>query len=141
MKKIHTLSLATLVVLISFYSKTHAQSTTSVQKKIEQANKQFVKWFNNAQVDSIVSQYHTNACLTGRGCGKKFIQNYYKSETGKYTVKELTTLNVTVNGKNATETGLWKILLSNSTELSGKYSTEWQLINNRWVIFKETVLE
>jgi hypothetical protein len=141
MKKFHTLSLVTLITLISFNLKTHAQSATSVQKKIEQANKQFIKWFNADQPDSIVAQYHVNACITGRGCGKEFIQKYYQGETGKYTFLELNTLNVTVNGKNATETGQWKIQLSNSTELSGKYSTEWQLINNRWVIFKETVLE
>jgi ketosteroid isomerase-like protein len=140
MKKICTLVFIILAVL-ALCSTGYGQTATTVQKHIEQANKQFIKWFNNAQVDSIVSQYHTNACLTGRGCGKEFIQNYYKTETGKYTVRELTTLNVAVNGKNATETGLWKIQFSNSTELSGKYSTEWQLINNRWVIFRETVLE
>jgi hypothetical protein len=41
----------------------------------------------------------------------------------------------------ATETGKWTIQLSNGTELYGKYQTEWQQVNNRWVIFKETVLE
>jgi predicted nucleic acid-binding OB-fold protein len=127
-------------VLICFV-KNYAQTAASVQKNIEQANKQFVKWFNNAQADSIVAQYHTSACITGRGCGKEFLQNYYNAETGKYTFQELTTLTVTVNGKNATETGRWKILLASGVELSGKYSTEWQQVNNRWVIFKETVLE
>jgi hypothetical protein len=140
MKKICTLVIIILTVLI-LCSKGYGQTTTTVQKHIEQANKQFINWFNNALADSIVTQYHTNACITGRGCGKEFIQNYYKSETGKYTFKELTTLNVTVNGKNATETGQWKVQLSNSTELSGKYSTEWLLVNNRWVIFKETIVE
>jgi hypothetical protein len=140
MKKTCTLVFIILTVLI-LCSKGYSQTTATVQKHIERANKQFINWFNSSKADSIVTQYHTNACITGRGCGKEFIQNYYKSETGKYTFKELTTLNVTVNGKNATETGQWKVQLSNSTELSGKYSTEWLLVNNRWVIFKETIVE
>lgn len=141
MKKIHTVSLISLTVLINFYSETHAQTSASVQKKIELANAQFIKWFNSGQADSIVTQYHTNACITGRGCGKEFLQRYYKGETGTYAFKELTTLSVTVNGKNATETGHWRIQLANGAELSGEYNTEWQQVNNRWVIFKETVLE
>ena len=141
MKKIFTTFLVTLAILVAFYSETHAQTAASVQKKIEQANKQFIKWFNAGKADSIVTQYHVNACITGKGCGKEFIQNHYKHEIGTYIVRELTTLTVTVKDNVATETGQWRIQLSNSTELSGKYQTEWQLVNNRWVIFKETVLE
>lgn len=141
MKKINTLSLITLGFLILIYSETHAQTAAAVQKKIEQANNQFIKWFNAGKADSIVTQYHVNACITGKGCGKEFIQNHYKNEVGTYTVRELKTLTVTVKDNVATETGQWRIQLSNSTELSGKYQTEWQQMNNRWVIFKETVLE
>lgn len=141
MKNINTLSLITVGFLIMFYSETSAQATAGVQKHIELANKQFVKWFNTGKADSIVAQYHADACITDRGCGKTFLQNYYQTETGKYIFKELTTLNVTVKDNMATETGQWRIQLTNSTELSGKYRTEWQKVNNRWVIFKETVLE
>jgi hypothetical protein len=140
MKKIFTLSFITLVSLFTF-SEIHAQTAASVQKKIEQANKQFIQWFNSGQVDSILTQYHTNACITGKGCGKEFLKNHYKAETGLYTVRELTTLTVTVKDNVAIENGQWKILLPNGVELSGKYKTEWQQVNSRWVIFKETVLE
>jgi hypothetical protein len=140
MKKIY-LSLITLGVLFIFYSESYGQTAASVQQKIQQANKQFVKWFNSGQADSIVTQYHVNACITGKGCGKEFLQNHYKRETGTYTVREITTLSITLKDNVATETGQWKILLPNGVELSGKYNTEWQQVNNRWVIFKETVLE
>ena len=141
MKKIFILSLITLGILLIFNSESDAQTSASVQKNIEQANKQFVKWFNTAKADSIVAQYHPEACITGRGCGKTFLLNYYQTETAKYTFRELTTLNVTVKGNTATENGKWKILLGNGVELSGKYQTEWQQVNNRWMIFKETVVE
>lgn len=140
MRKIY-LSLVTLGMLLIFYSESQGQTAASVQKKIEQANKQFIKWFNSSQADSIVTQYHVNACITGKGCGKEFLQNHYKNETGAYTVREITTLSVTLKDNVATENGQWKILLPNGVEISGKYMTEWQQVNNRWVIFKETVLE
>lgn len=139
MKKIFTLSL--LVIGMLGFSESSAQTAAIVQKNIEQANKQFVKWFNTAKADSIVAQYHPEACITGRGCGKTFLLNYYQTETAKYTFRELKTVNVTVKGNTATENGQWKILLGNGVELTGKYQTEWQQVNNRWMIFKETVLE
>lgn len=140
MKKLCTVFFITLV-LVAYYSACHAQTTTPVQKKIEHANNQFIKWFNAGKADSILTQYHVNACITGKGCGREFIQNHYKSEIGTYTVRDLTTLSVTVKDNVATETGKWTIQLSNGTELYGKYQTEWQQVNNRWVIFKETVLQ
>jgi len=141
MKKTCLFILITLGLQLTLPSDSNGQTAAAVQKKIEQTNKQFLKWFNNAKPDSIVSLYHPNACMTDRGCGKDFLLKYYQTETSKYTMKELTTLSVTVKDNVATETGQWKILLPNGVELVGKYSSEWQRVNNRWVIFKETVLE
>lgn len=141
MKKISILFLTLLLILLTLYAETIAQPAATVKKAIEQSNKQFIRWFNTGQADSIVNQYHPNACLADGGCGKDYIKNYYVSETGKYKFKELTTLNVTVNGNTATETGHWKLQLSGGTELSGRYQSEWQLVKNKWLILKETILE
>lgn len=141
MKKIFKLTLVSLVLFASSYSTGTAQTSAAVQKTIEQANIRFVRWFNSGKADSIAAQYHTDACISGRGCGKTFILDYYKSETGKYKFNELKTLTVTVKEKLATEIGQWKIILPNGTPLSGKYSTDWEKVNNKWVILKETVLE
>lgn len=140
MKKIHTVSFIILTLLLSSVT-TYAQTASSVQKKIELANRKFVKWFNAGKADSIVSQYHPNACITGKGCGTAFLKSHYAGEIGTYTIKDITTTNVTVDGTRAIERGQWRVMLSNNTVLSGKYESEWQLLNNQWVIFKETMLE
>lgn len=141
MKKISILFLTTTLLLLTLYAETNAQTPAAVKKAIEQANKQFITWFNNGKADSIVTQYHPDACLVDRGCGKEFIKNYYQAESGKYKMKDITTLNVTVKNNTATETGQWKLQLASGHELTGKYSSEWQRVNNRWVILKETILE
>lgn len=140
MKKIH-IAVLIIISLFGTYQIGYAQTAASVQKKIEQANLKFVKWFNAGQADSIVAQYHANACITGKGCGTDFLKNHYRGEIGNYTFKEITTTNVTLDGNKAIERGQWRIMLSNNVELSGKYESEWQQVNNRWMILKETVLE
>lgn len=140
MKKIQTLPCIVITILLG-YATGYAQMPVSVQKKIELANVKFVKWFNSGKADSIVAQYHPNACITGKGCGTAFLKDHFAAEIGTYTFKNITTTDVTVDGNTAIERGQWKIMLSNNTELSGKYESEWQLLNNRWVILKETVLE
>jgi hypothetical protein len=140
MKQICYVALIILGFLIICHSSGYCQTPASVQEKIEKANKQFIKWFNSGQADSVVTQYHVNACITNKGCGREFILKYYQGETGMYTVRELITEQVTLADKIATETGQWKISLANGAELTGKYKTEWQQVNNRWVILKETNL-
>ncbi len=140
MKIICTLLSVAFGILVCLHS-ANCQSPASVKKSIEQANKKFIQWFNTSQADSIITQYHTNACITGRGCGRTTILEYYRAEAGRYTVRDLATDNITLINGIATENGRWKILLANGSELTGKYQTEWQQVNNRWVILKETMLE
>lgn len=139
MKKNHVLRLLAISSLIMFYSESSGQTSASARKSIERANKKFVEWFNAGKADSIVMQYDNNACITEKGCGKTFLTEYYKTETGKYSFRELTTLEVTLKDNVAIETGQWGIVI-NGTQLSGKYRTEWKLVQNQWVILKETVL-
>lgn len=141
MKKILTVATISFSILSISISESAGQTPASVRKQIEQANKQFIRWFNTSKADSIMFQYSANACITDVGCGRKFLQQYYQGEMGKYIVREVATLSVTVKDKIATEEGQWKVLLPNGAELSGKYRTEWLQEDKRWLILKETRLD
>lgn len=138
MKKTVTFSLAATCMLIFLSFEGYSQSVASVRKNIETANKKFITWFNTGKADSIITQYHADACITGKGCGKEIIKGYYKGQSGQYTILEVNTFNVTVNDNLATETGQWKIQLANGTEHTGKYTTVWERVNTTWLILKET---
>jgi hypothetical protein len=142
MKRNSFLSVLIFTVMIlgtTIYSESHAQTSAKAKKTIETSSKNFLRWFNAGKVDSLMTLYTDNACLVGQGCGKEFIQGYYTGETGKYKFKELTVNSVQVNETNAIEKGEWKISFSSGQEIGGEYSTEWKLINNKWLIFKDQV--
>jgi transcriptional regulator with XRE-family HTH domain len=142
MKKISILSTATLsfvLILMTIFSESGAQTTATIKKDVIQSNKNFVAWFNTGQIDSIASLYDKNACLEGRGCGIDFIRSYYKSETHKYKFQELVTSDITTKDDIAIETGTWKLKLPDGFSLSGNYRSEWRHVNNKWVIFKESI--
>lgn len=142
MKKISILSVPTLLLvlaLVTVFSKTEAQSTAEVTKVISQSNKDFVEWFNSGKIDLLASIYADDARLVERGCGKTFIQDYYKSESGKYKFQELITTNISVQDKLVFETGKWTLLMKDGIEVSGNYQAEWQLKDGKWFITKESV--
>jgi len=136
MKKLSALALFVILCSSAGYSQ-----KSSAEKFIERANQKFIKWFNSGKADSIVTQYHPKGCLATGGCGTAVIRNHYRSEVGKYTFRELTTLKVEVKDTVATETGNWRLTLATGNDLSGKYRTEWRKVNAGWVIFREEILE
>lgn len=143
MKKISILSITTLSVILTLmtvYSESGAQTKARVKKDIIQSNSNFIEWFNTGQIDSIVTLYDNDACFEGRGCGKEFIKDYYRVETSRCKFQELNTSNITVNENVALETGSFKIKLPTGLSLSGNYSSEWRLVNNKWVIVKESII-
>ena len=81
MKKITILSIALFAIIFGLSSVTNAikaQSTVKrVEKTIKKSNDDFIKWFNNGEIDLIVELYRYDACLVAKGCGKKYIKNYY----------------------------------------------------------------
>jgi hypothetical protein len=125
--------------LIVFSSSAYAQKN-SVRKYIERSNQQFMKWFNSGKADSILLQYHPSACLASGSCGMASIRDHYRSEVGKYTIRELTTVTVDVKDTIATETGRWILQLASGGELAGNYRTEWRKAKSGWLIFRETIL-
>lgn len=126
-------------ILFLLWTASYAQKNP-VEKFIERSNQQFIKWFNSGKADSIVTQYHRNACLASGGCGTAVIRSHYRSEVGKYTFREITTLKVEVKDTVAMETGRWRLALATGSELTGNYRTEWRKADSRWVIFREEIL-
>ena len=139
MKKISILFITTILMLVVAHLETTAQTTASVKKNVTESNQNFMEWFNNGRLDSLMTLYADNACLEGRGCGKDFVKEYYKVEASQYKIRELVTSEITVKDKTAIETGRWKIELPSGVVLTGGYRSEWQLMNKKWMIVKEAM--
>ncbi|WP_206430283.1 helix-turn-helix domain-containing protein [Flavobacterium ustbae] len=138
MKKISILSLAIIVIVWGFSSLTNqifAQS--KVRNQIEKSNADFVKWFNNGEINSIVNLYSEDACLVSRGCGQDFIKNYYTIESKKFKFTEIKIVNVEVNDTVAIEKGKWSAILSSGQSIGGEYVAEWRYAKDKWVIVSE----
>ena len=143
MKKLSILSVATIAVvftLVTVYSESDAQSITEPKKVVDQFNRNFIKWFNSGDIDSIVKMYGDSACLEGRGCGKEFIKKYYESESALYKFEELVSTDITVKGNVAIESGRFKLNLKTGMALSGNYQSEWQFVDNKWIIVKDMLI-
>ena len=142
MKKITILSIALFAIIFGLSSVTNAikaQSTVKrVEKTIKKSNDDFIKWFNNGEIDLIVELYRYDACLVAKGCGKTYIKNYYQGEFQKYKYTELTIINLTVSDTVAVEKGRWKIRLESGDEIGGEYLTEWRRSDhNKWLMVSD----
>jgi len=142
MKKVSILSATTVVVFLLLFSvctRISAQkSVTDVKNTLEQYNKDFIRWFNTGQIDSLMIQYRDDACIVAKGCGKDFIYNYYKSEATRYKMVDLKTISVSVSDTIAIEKGKWVIRMNYIDLLvEGEYFIEWHLSNNKWLTVNE----
>jgi transcriptional regulator with XRE-family HTH domain len=140
MKKISVLSVMLLAIvfgLVAICSESQAQSTLKVKKVIDESNKNFVRWFNNGQIDSLAGLYRDDACLLSRGCGKTFIKDYYQSESIKYKFKTLSATSVSVCDSIAVEKGQCSIILGTGVVIGGEYLTEWRLTNKKWLMVND----
>lgn len=141
MKKISILSVMIVavvsVILMTIAADTKAQTLAQVKKEIELSNKNFVTWFNAGQVDSIMTQYHQDACVVAQGCGLAFIRDYYTGLSSNYKFKTATVDDVTLSNSMTVAKGKWTISLPGGEELRGEYITEWRLVNKKWMVIKE----
>lgn len=141
MKKISILTIAILAIafgISSLTSETFGQSDSKVKKIIEKTNADFVMWFNNGEIDLLVELYHDDACLVSRGCGKDFIKNYYRIESGKYKFTEIKVTSVSVSDTIAVEKGEWSAILDSGEMIGGEYLSEWRFTNKKWLIVSES---
>jgi len=140
MKKLSILTVifaATVLVLLTVCMDGNAQSETKVRKIISESNKDFVRWFNTGQVDSLITIYRDDACLVGQGCGKSYIRDYYRSQMNAYRFEELGAISISVADSIAVEKGRWIISTYSGGRLSGEYLTEWRRRDKKWQIVND----
>jgi transcriptional regulator with XRE-family HTH domain len=140
MRKISVLTLVlaglvTGLLLISTEGK--AQSASKVEEYIREAAPDFVRWFNNGDIDSLVTLYHEDACILGEGCGKNLIRAHYREQSGFLEFEEMIVTSVTVQRKLALEKGRWTVRLDHGAVLRGEYSTEWKRFGKKWLIVND----
>lgn len=141
MKKISILSLAVFAVafgISSISSDILAQSDSKVKKIIEKNNSNFIEWFNNGQIDSLIELYRNDACLISRGCGKDYIKKYYELESTKFKFTEIKVTSVSVSDTIAVEKGKWRAILNSGESIGGEYLAEWRLTNKKWLTVSES---
>ena len=138
MKKISILTLLVCALTFGFitiFSDGNAQSTEKVKQAIAETNQDFVRFFNEGKIDSLVAIYRDDACLPGKGCGKEVVSGYFQANMlVGYKFKSLTTTNLTVEKSVAVEKGTYTIEFKNGQEISGDYITEWKLTDKKWRI-------
>ena len=137
MKKLSILSLpvlATAIILISLSFESRAQTNKKVAQIVESSNKNLMSWFNNTQVDSILTLYSEDACLVAQGCGHHVIRSFYQSQMGTYVFEELQTTSLKVRRDIAMEKGRWTVRFNSGQTLSGEYLTEWHRFGKKWLI-------
>ena len=142
MKKVSILSVTTVVLFLLMFSVcsniSAKKSVAEAKSAIEQYNKNFIRWFNAGQIDSIMPQYREDACIVSKGCGKEFIYNNYKTDAARYKFLEIKTISLSVSDTIAVEKGKW-VLKMNDSDLvvAGEYFIEWRLTNNKWLTVNE----
>jgi len=141
MKKIAILSLplvAVCLLLVFVCHKTEAQNAGDVQQTIIEKNQNFVRWFNEGKIDSLLTVYRKDACLIAVGCGLVSIGEYYNYQATQFTFNELKTLSVSVCDSIAVEKGSWIIRLKESGELlRGEYLSEWRNSGGQWLMVND----
>ena len=129
MRKLSILSLpvvAAFVVLLTFCTDGFGQSESKARKFIAESNRNLVQWFNNGQVDSILTLYSEDACIVALGCGKTTIGAYYGSQAGNFKFEVLETTSLNVSKLLAVEKGRWTIRFPDGNTMRGEYLTEWK---------------
>jgi transcriptional regulator with XRE-family HTH domain/ketosteroid isomerase-like protein len=141
MKKISILSvmLVSLTALFSVViSDSNAQDAAALKKKIDDVNKNYARWFNNGQIDSLMTLYREDACLVGKGCGKAFIKNQYASMVGSFSFQQIVATDVTASESVATESGYAMLKLASGEVVRSEYLVEWRLTDGQWLAYKES---
>jgi len=123
-----------VVALVSLTTHGQAQSAKKIQSLLEEKNQNLIRWFEEGNVDSIMTLYHDDACLLGSGCGKTFIRNQISMQVNLFVFNNLTISSVSVADDIAVEKGRYEIEFKDGTLIRGEYMTEWRYENKEWLI-------
>ena len=135
MKKLSILSVTFVVssfLLFSAISDSIGQSPEKVRKTMEIASRNYVRWFNEGRIDSLMTLYREDACILGQGCGKAFIHDALQLQSQQFKFKEITIISVSVADSIAVEKGRWVVDINADEDLKGEYISEWRYSNKKW---------
>lgn len=132
--KMYTLAILTFCLTLLTVTESKAQSTAEAREAIQTANANYVQWFNQGQLDSLMTLYHEDACVAGIGCHKNYLTDYYRVQMGRYTFKKLAADNISIEDNTAREEGKFIIQFASGNEVRGTYVTEWQYTEGQWQI-------
>lgn len=141
MKKLTILTLTFILTGLgvnSILSKSNAQSVSELKQIIEARNADYIRWFNNGDIDSLLSLYREDACILPWGCGHHTIREFFLVETNnRYVFKELRIESVSLSDSIAVETGHFRVLHKEAGIISGMYMSEWRYSNKKWLIVND----
>lgn len=119
------------------YSKNETHSVSEVKEKIEKKQKDILKWINAGDVDAVLTNYRSDACVLQKLCGKenikksleKLINNGYKLTT--YNIISISVSDtIAIEKYNAVYTYKGK-----SRKQIGIF--EWRFSKGKWLIVNE----
>jgi transcriptional regulator with XRE-family HTH domain len=143
MRKLMILSvpfLSIFLVLLLSGLDTNAHNEQAAKNAINEANSNFVKWFNSGQIDSIGLLYLEKSCMIPDNYREiheiENIKGYYHFlyNTG-FRFTENKSKSLIISDSIAIDRGAWKAFLID--ELTGTYLTQWRLYNGKWYIENE----
>jgi len=141
MKKLSILTLAFILIglgINSLLSKSNAQSIDDITKIIEAKNTDYIQWFNDGDIESLVSLYREDACILPWGCGHEYIRHFLESEmNNRYEFKELKIESVSLSDTVAVEKGHFRILHQDMGLISGMYMSEWRYSDKKWLMVND----
>jgi len=141
MKKVSILTafaaVITLILFLTVSPTGKAQDVSEVEKIIKKNNTDFFRWFNNGNIDSLMTLYRHDACLVAVTCGKERIAEHYQTQSAIYTFERLNNMSISVSDSIAVEKGQWIIILADGKRYLGEYLTEWRNTNGTWLIVND----
>ncbi|MDF9798254.1 hypothetical protein OKW21_003517 [Catalinimonas alkaloidigena] len=136
--KMSALTICTFcLMMMTVATESKGQSTAEAQQAIQTANDNYVKWFNQGQVDSLMTLYREDACVIGIGCNKNYLTDYYRAQMGRYSFNKLAADHISIQDTIAKEEGKFSILFASGNEVKGTYVTEWQYTDGQWQIKRD----
>jgi transcriptional regulator with XRE-family HTH domain len=140
MKKLSILTVTLFLIgfgLVALCTKSNAQTIDEVTQIITAKNSDFIRWFNDNQVDSLLTVYRDDACALPWYCGKVELRAHFKTEVNNgYLFKELKTTSVSVCDTIAVEKGTFRVQTFMG-EISGMYMSEWRYSNKQWLMVND----
>jgi transcriptional regulator with XRE-family HTH domain len=140
MKKLTILTFTFFLIgfgLFALCTKSDAQTIAEVTEIVTAKNTDFIRWFNESQVDSLLTIYRDDACALPWYCGKAELRAHLQSEVKNgYLFKELKTTSVSVCDTIAVEKGTFRVYTLVG-EISGMYMSEWRYSNKQWLIVND----